>query len=119
MSGIEVEGFEQLLALNDKLALTTADKRKAVRIGIETIAKTIEENSPVGKTKKLSKIKVTVREKNLAIEGIARSGAFYDKMQEYGTSQQKKNVGYFKRSVEKSAVEANMKVAKFIHGRKL
>lgn len=114
MSGIELEGFEKLIELNDKLVLKPSDKKKAVRIGIETVAKEIEKNSPVGKTKKLSKIKITVREKNLAIEGIARSSAFYDKMQEYGTSQQKKNVGYFKRSIERSKDKATRKVAKYI-----
>ena len=70
------------------------------------IADSIEDNSPVGKTGKLAKVKRKIKNTGLAIEGIANSSAFYDVFQDIGTSQQKKNVGYFDRAVESSVNEA-------------
>lgn len=115
MSAIEIQGlddFEKLL--QEGLVLDTSTKRRAVKNGIKVIAENLEKDTPPGPTGKLAEIKTTVREKDLAIEGLARSKAFYDIFQEFGTSEQKKHVGYFERSVNKNSKEAVEEVAKVI-----
>lgn len=113
-SGIEIEGFEDFSRFLGDMVLDMGTKRKAVREGINVVAKDLEENTPVGSTGELSEIKVTVRESFLAVEGIARSKAFYDIFQEFGTSEQKAHVGYFERSVTESEDEAVSRLARVI-----
>lgn len=114
MSGIEIEGLEEYEKLLEDMVLSAGDKRKAIKEGIEVIAKGLEDDTPVGATGELSEIKTTVREKDLATEGIARSKAFYDIFQNFGTSEQKSHVGYFDRSIEKNSTKAVGKVAEVI-----
>ena len=114
MSYIELEGFEEFEEFIKNMALDTLTKKQSVRAGIKEIAKGLEEDSPVGPTGELSEIKTSVKENALAIEGTAKSEAFYDIFQEYGTSEQKAHVGYFERSVEANTDAAISKVAKVI-----
>lgn len=113
-SGIEVEGLDEYEKLLEDMVLDFSDKRKSVKAGIEVIAKGLEDDTPVGPTGELAEIKTTVRQKELATEGIARSKAFYDIFQNFGTSEQKAHVGYFDRSVEKNSTKAVAAVAEII-----
>lgn len=113
MSTIELEGFEEFKNLIEDMSLNSNDKRKAVKEGIKIIGEGLEKDTPK-KTGKLQKVKITVREKDLATEGIARSSAFYDIFQDFGTSQQKKHVGYFERSIENNKNKAIEEVANVI-----
>lgn len=115
MSGtIELDGLDEFQEFVEDMALDITTKRKAVRQGIKVIAKGLEEDTPVGSTGELSEIEISVKESNLAVEGTAKSKAFYDVFQNYGTSEQKSNVGYFDRSVENHQEEAISKVAQTI-----
>lgn len=112
MSSLELEGFEEFEKLiNEEMVLDEATKRKALRKGIKIIGKSIEKYSPVGKTGKLSKIKIRIKNTGVATEALASSGAFYDIFQNFGTSEQKAHVGYFDRAVEEKAEEAIKAVA--------
>ncbi|MFQ9308623.1 MAG: HK97-gp10 family putative phage morphogenesis protein [Paraclostridium sordellii] len=113
-STIELEGFEEFEEYVKNMALDTVIKRQAVRSGIKVIGKGLEDDTPVGPTGELAEIKVSIKENALATEGTAKSKAFYDIFQEYGTSEQKAHVGYFERSVEENAEEAISKVAQTI-----
>lgn len=115
MSGtIELDGFEEFQEFIEDMSLDISTKRQAVRVGINEIGKGLEKDTPVGPTGELSEIKISVKENALAVEGIAKSKAFYDVFQEFGTSQQKAHVGYFERSVESNTQEAISKVAETI-----
>lgn len=114
MSGIELEGFEDFEKFLDGMVLSQSDKRRAVKNGITVIAKGLEVDTPKGPTGELAEIKVTVREKDLATEGLARSKAFYDVFQEFGTSEQKAHVGYFERSVDSNSEKALNEMAEVI-----
>lgn len=100
--------------LFNNMVLSSADKRNAVRKGITVISEGLEKDTPKGPTGELAEIKVTVREKNLATEGLARSKAFYDIFQEFGTSEQKANVGYFENSVNSNSSKALSEMAEVI-----
>ena len=114
MSEIILEGCEELEKLFDNMILSQIDKRKAVKNGIKVIADGLEKDTPKGPTGELAEIKVTVREKDLATEGLARSKAFYDIFQEFGTSEQKAHVGYFENSVNSNSNKALSEMAEVI-----
>ena len=113
-STIELEGYEEFEEYVKNMALDTVIKRQAVRSGIKVIGEGLENDTPVGPTGELAEIKISVKENALATEGTAKSKAFYDVFQNYGTSEQKAHVGYFDRSVEENTEEAISKVAQTI-----
>ncbi|WP_436514093.1 HK97-gp10 family putative phage morphogenesis protein [Clostridium thermobutyricum] len=114
MDGIVLEGLDDMEELFNDMILSSSDKRKAIKTGIKIIAEGLEEDTPRGPSGELSEIKVTVREKDLATEGLARSKAFYDVFQNFGTSEQKAHVGYFERSVNSNSNKALSEMAEVI-----
>jgi HK97 gp10 family phage protein len=110
--GIEVEGMDEFTDMLEDMTIDEADEKKAMRKAIKPIADEVERNSPVGYTGKLKKISKTVKKEGLATVGIVRTKVFYDIFQEFGTSTQKKNVGYFERSVNSTKDEATGILAK-------
>lgn len=111
---IELEGFEEFQEFIEDMSLDSTTKKQAVRAGIKVIGAGLENDTPVGPTGELSEIKISVKENNLAVEGTAKSNAFYDIFQNFGTSKQKAHVGYFDRSVESNTGEAISKVSEVI-----
>lgn len=105
-NGIELEGMKEFTAMLENMTIDEADEKKAVRKAIKPIAEEIKKNTPVGEKGKLKKLSVTVKKEDLATVGTVRTTAFYDIFQEFGTSKQKKNVGYFDRSVKAKEDEA-------------
>lgn len=115
MSGtIELDGLDEFQEFIEDMSLDIGTKRQSVRAGVTVIGNGLEEDTPVGPTGELATIKISVKESSLAIEGTAKSEAFYDIFQEFGTSEQKAHVGYFERSVESNTAEAIEKVAEVI-----
>ncbi|EKO1913619.1 hypothetical protein PZQ55_002707 [Clostridium botulinum] len=111
-SGIEIEGMEEFTDFLQDMTLTESDERKAVREAIKPIANEVEKNSPTGYTGRLKRISETVKKEGLATVGLVRTTVFYDIFQELGTSKQKKNVGYFERSVKSTEDKALSILAK-------
>ncbi|NFB32660.1 hypothetical protein EXN65_20030 [Clostridium botulinum] len=105
-NGIEIEGMEEFKDMLEDMTLDEASERKAVRLAIEPIADEVEKNSPVGYAGKLKRISKTVKKDGFATIGTVKTKVFYDLFQEFGTSQQKKNVGYFERSVKSTEDKA-------------
>ncbi|EPY2275486.1 HK97-gp10 family putative phage morphogenesis protein [Clostridium sporogenes] len=110
--GIIVEGMDEISEMFEDMTLTEADKRKAVRKGIDVVDKSLDGQIPIGKTKRLSKRKKSVKKEGLATVGTTRLTAFYDFMRELGTSQSKAHVGFFDRAVKSSENEAIEAVAR-------
>ncbi|CUU45470.1 HK97-gp10 family putative phage morphogenesis protein [Clostridium beijerinckii] len=113
MSGIELDGFEELEALLQDMTLTEADEKKAMKDGIDVIYNAVESNTPVGETGKMKKeIKTKVSKDDFSVTGQVIMGAWYTGFEEFGTSQQKHHVGFFERSVNSSQNEALEVLAK-------
>ncbi|WMJ81971.1 hypothetical protein RBU49_06905 [Clostridium sp. MB40-C1] len=104
--GIEVEGLDDFTNMLKDMTIDRNDETKAMRAAIQPIKERLEIDTPKGVTKKLSKVKTSVRKDGLATVGTVKAGAWWDKFQEFGTSQQKKNVGYFERSVRNTEDKA-------------
>ena len=113
MSSIELEGFEDLETLLQDMTLTEADEKKAMKKSIDMIYNVVESNTPDGKTGDMKKqIKEKVSKDDFSVTGQIIMGAFYTGFEEFGTSQQKHNVGFFERSVNSSQNEAIEVLAK-------
>jgi HK97 gp10 family phage protein len=113
MSSIELDGFEELENIFQDMTLTEADEKKAMKSAIDVIYKVVESNTPVGETGKTKKeIKEKVSKNDFSVTGEVIMGAWYTGFEEFGTSQQKHNVGFFERSVNSSQNEALEVLAK-------
>jgi HK97 gp10 family phage protein len=107
MSGIDLSGFGELETLLQGMTLTEAEEKKAVKKSIDVIAKVVESNTPVGKTGSTRKeIKTKVGKDDFSVTGKVIMGAWYTGFEEFGTSQNKKNIGFFERAVNSSQNEA-------------
>lgn len=105
-NGFEVDGFEGLEEILKDMTITEEDEKRAMNKALTPILSEVKKNIPsrTGKLKK-SVIK-NVKREGFAIVGTVRTGRFYDVFQEFGTSQQKANVGFFERSVNRTQNEA-------------
>lgn len=113
MSGIELEGFEELEELLQDMTLTETDEKKAMKASIDVIYNAVESNTPVGETGNMKeKIKEKVSKDDFSITGQVIMGEWYTGFEEFGTSQQKHHVGFFERSVNSSQNEALEVLAK-------
>lgn len=102
MASIEFDGFDEIEKHLSDMILKESDKKKAMRTAITPVAEEVKENAPT-KTRRLQKsVKIQVKREELAIVGIVKMGQWYSAFQEFGTSQQKANVGFFERSVNKT-----------------
>lgn len=113
-NGIEIEGLDEFTNFLEDMTLTESDENKAVREAIKPIADEVEKNSPVGYTGKLKRISKTVKKDGFSTVGIVRTKIFYDRFQEFGTSKQKKNLGYFERSVKNTEDKSVSILAKIL-----
>ncbi|EDT84681.1 HK97-gp10 family putative phage morphogenesis protein [Clostridium botulinum] len=104
--GIEIEGMEEFTSMLENMTIDEADERNAVRRGLDIVDKSLDGQIPIGKTKRLSKRKKSVKKEGFATVGTVRLTAFYDFMREFGTSQSKANAGFFDRAVKSSEDEA-------------
>ncbi len=105
-AGIELEGFDELEKYIEDMTLTDSDKTKAMRAAITPIAEEVEKNTPVRTGALKKSIKTQVKKEDMTTVGVVRMGEYYDIFQEFGTSQQKANVGFFERSINKTQDKA-------------
>lgn len=105
-NGIEIDGLDEFTDMLEDMTIDEADEKEAMRKAIKPIADEVKKNSPVGKTGKLKKVTQAVKKDGLATVGTVKTKAWYDIFQEFGTSRQKKNVGYFERSVKNTEDKA-------------
>jgi len=105
VASIEIEGFEELEEFLQNLTVTDSDEKKAMKLAIDVIANEVEKNTPE-RTGKLKRIKKTVKKDGFGTVGTIKMGVFYDIFQEFGSSQQKKNIGFFERSVNNTKDKA-------------
>lgn len=100
---IDLEGFDELEKLLETMTLTEEDEKKAINAALIPVKEEVEKNVPVGKTGNLKKsIRTQMAREDGQTVGKVIVGKHYGRFQEYGTSTQKKNVGFFERSIRAS-----------------
>lgn len=105
-NGFIIEGFDDFEELLQEMTITEADEKKAMKNAIKVIENEIVKNTPVETGNMAKKIKSTVKKENFATVGEVKLGAWYTIFEEFGTSQNKKNVGFAEKSIRNKENEA-------------
>lgn len=114
--GVELEGFEDLTELFKDLEITEQEERAALNT-IGNMAKdSVDDNIPKKSEEMKKSVKKTIKRTDDGDLGVeVKITKFYAPFQEYGTSQQKHNVGFFDRSINNiidKAIEEAKKLIK-------
>ncbi len=102
MARVELEGFDDLNKLLESMTLSEEDERKAIKAALEPVKAEVEKNAPAGTGKLRASVKTQVGKEAGQTVGKVILGEYYGRFQEYGTSTQNKNVGFFARSIRVS-----------------
>lgn len=105
MARIDLEGMEELTDLLNKITINDADERKAMQLALEPVKNEVEKNAPMNTGKLKASVKIQVKREYGQNVGKVILKEYYGRFQEYGTSHQNKNVGFFARSIRISKSE--------------
>lgn len=107
MNGIEMTGFDELENMLQEMTITDADEKQAMKLAITPVFNEVKSATPEGATHVMKdKVTMQVKKEDFATVGIVKMGAWYTMFEEYGTSSNKKWVGFFERAVNKTESEA-------------
>lgn len=103
---IEIKGFDDIFEELDDMNISDRKKRKALKEGAEIVRQSVIDNSPVktGDMKKSWKAKIKRFDGNLGFE--VRGDTPQDIENEFGSSSNKKHIGFFSNAVDKVADKA-------------
>lgn len=103
---IEIKGIDDIFKDLDDMNISDKKKRNALKSGSELIKQAIEDNSPVrsGKMKKRWKASIKRVDGNLGFE--IKGDTVQDIENEFGSSKNKKHIGFFSNAVDRTADDA-------------
>ena len=109
---IEIKGFGDIFKDLDDMDISDKKKRIALREGAEIVLQSVIDNSPVrsGKMKKRWKSTIKRFDGNLGFE--VKGDTVEDIYNEFGSSDNKKHIGFFSNAVEKVADKTVSIIAK-------
>lgn len=112
--GIEIKGFDDIFEELDDMNISDRKKRNALREGAEIVKQAVIDNSPVksGDMRKSWKSKIKRFDGDLGFE--VRGDTPQDIENEFGSSTNKKHIGFFSNAVDKVADKAVNIIAKEI-----
>lgn len=104
--GIEIKGFEDIFEELDDMNISDKKKRRVLREGAEIVKQAVIDNSPEasGQMKKRWKNKIKRFDGNLGFEIIGDT--VQDIENEFGSSKNKKHIGFFSNAVDKVSDKA-------------
>lgn len=107
MSDWDLSGLDELVDLCSELEISDTKERKALNIGGEILLKSTIKNAPelTGYTKESIKKKITKNDDGDKCCKIY-VGAWYAKFTDWGTSKNKKNIGWFENAIDDKIEEA-------------
>lgn len=103
---IEVKGFDDIFKDLDDMNISDKKKRRALKEGVEIVRQAVIENSPVatGSMKKRWKSTIKRFDGNLGFE--VKGDTVQDIENEFGSSKNKKHIGFFSKAVDKVSDKA-------------
>ncbi len=109
---IEIKGFEDVFENLDDMNISDKKKRAALKEGAEIVRQAVIDNSPVatGNMKKRWKSKIKRFDGNLGFE--IRGDTMQDIENEFGSSKNKKHIGFFSKAVDGASDKAVRLIAK-------
>lgn len=109
---IEIKGFDDIFKDLDDMNISDKKKRIALREGAEIVKQAVIDNSPVrtGKMKKRWKSTIKRFDGNLGFE--VKGDTVQDIENEFGSSKNKKHIGFFSNAVDKVTDKAVNSISK-------
>ncbi|WP_373205963.1 HK97-gp10 family putative phage morphogenesis protein [Clostridium tertium] len=103
---IEIKGFDDIFKNLDDMNISDKKKRKALREGAEVVMQAVIDNSPVGSGQMKKRWKSTIKrfDGNLGFE--VKGDTVQDIYNEFGSSDNKKHIGFFSNAVDKVSDKA-------------
>lgn len=104
--GIEIKGFDDIFKDLDDMNISDRKKRASLKEGAEIVRQAVIDNSPVrtGKMKKRWKSTIKRFDGNLGFE--IRGDTVQDIENEFGSSKNKKHIGFFSKAVDRVSDKA-------------
>ena len=98
---IEIRGFDDIFDMLDDMNISDKKKRRALKEGVEIVRQAVIDNSPVatGNMKKRWKSTIKRFDGNLGFE--VKGDTVQDIENEFGSSKNKKHIGFFSKAVDK------------------
>ena len=98
--GIKLEGFEDIFSTLDDMDISDKKKKKALKSGVEIVRQAVIDNSPVrtGRMKKRWKARIRRIDGDLGFE--VKGDTVEDIYNEFGSSGNKKHIGFFSNAVD-------------------
>lgn len=108
---IEIKGFDDIFKDLDDMNISDKKKRNALKIGAEIVRQSVVDNSPVltGTMKKRWKSNIKRFDGNLGFE--VRGDTPQDIENEFGSSKNKKHIGFFSKAVDRVSDKAVNSIA--------
>ena len=112
--GFEIVGFDDVFKDLDDMNISDQKKRRALRIGCDIVKSEIEEATPIRTSKMKESWKGTIKrfDGNLGFE--IKGDTPQDIENEYGSSRNKKHVGFFSKAVDRVTDKAVNAIAREI-----
>lgn len=109
---IEIKGFDDIFKDLDDMNISDRKKRAVLREGAEIVRQSVIDNSPVrsGQMKKRWKSSIKRFDGNLGFE--VKGDTVQDIENEFGSSKNKKHIGFFSNAVDKVSDKAVNIIAK-------
>lgn len=109
---IEIKGFDDIFKDLDDMNISDKKKRASLREGAEIVRQAVIDNSPVGtgQMKKRWKSRIKRFDGNLGFE--VRGDTVQDIENEFGSSKNKKHIGFFSKAVDRVSDKAVNTIAK-------
>lgn len=106
--------FSELTKEIEKMGVSDEELARAGNKAMNTMLKEVIENTPEDTGKMKSTVKKSTSRKVGMVETTVYIGSPFAPLQEFGTSTQNKNVGFFDKSIENTKEEVLMNVMKEI-----
>ena len=103
---IEIKGFEDIFKDLDDMDISDKKKRAALREGAEIVRQAIEDNSPVRTGKMQKRWKSTIKRFDGDLGFEIKGDTVQDIENEFGSSTNKKHMGFFSNAVDKVSDKA-------------
>lgn len=103
---IEIRGFEDIFKDLDDMNISDRKKRVALKEGSEIVKQAIIDNSPVATGKMKNRWKSTIKRFDGDLGFEVKGDTVQDIENEFGSSKNKKHIGFFSKAVDKVSDKA-------------
>lgn len=109
---IQIKGFDDIFNDLDDMNISDKKKRKALKDGAEIVKQSVIDNSPVGTGQMKKRWKSTIKRFDGDLGFEIKGDTVQDIENEFGSSKNKKHIGFFSNAVDKVSDKAVNIIAK-------